>query len=131
MDTNIKFSTRNDGIPEQTFNGKTYRLYTGERYFSIGRKRLHIEVWKHYNGEIQKGFDIHHKDENTFNNSIENLECIERNKHQSEHGKKRAKEFPDKPQIDYPTKTNSSFGIPKNYFEELLNSIKNPEIIKQ
>ncbi len=41
-----------------------------------------------------------------------------------------AKAFPDKPQIDDPTKTNSSFGIPKEYFEELLKSLKNPETIK-
>lgn len=43
---------------------------------------------------------------------------------------KRAKEFPDRPQIDDPTKTNGSYGIPKNYFDELINSLKNAEIIK-
>jgi len=42
----------------------------------------------------------------------------------------RRKEFPDRPQIDDPTKTKNSFGIPNNYFDELLQSIKNPKIIK-
>lgn len=41
-----------------------------------------------------------------------------------------AKAFPNRPQIDDPTKTNGSFALPKNYFEELLMSIKNPQIIK-
>ncbi|HCC93063.1 MAG TPA: hypothetical protein DEQ26_01820, partial [Flavobacteriaceae bacterium] len=41
-----------------------------------------------------------------------------------------AKAFPNRPQIDDPTKTNNSFGIPKEYFNELLKSMKNPEIIK-
>lgn len=29
---------------EQHFNGKTYRLHRGERYFSRGTKRLHRVV---------------------------------------------------------------------------------------
>ena len=103
MDSNIKFSTRDDGIPEQTFNGKTYRLYTGETYFSRGRKRLHIELWKYFNGEIPRSFDIHHKDGNTFNNAIENLEIIQSKIHQKEHGKKRAVKFPEWV-IDFQTK---------------------------
>ncbi|QFG54461.1 hypothetical protein [Chryseobacterium sp.] len=43
---------------------------------------------------------------------------------------KRGKEFPSRPQIDDPTKTSSSFGIPKSYFDELIKSIKEPDIIK-
>lgn len=42
----------------------------------------------------------------------------------------RAKEFPNKPQIDDPTLTNGSFGIPNNYFDELIKSIKKPTILK-
>jgi len=42
----------------------------------------------------------------------------------------KAKRYPNRPQIDDPTKTNNSFGIPKEYFNELLKSMKNPEIIK-
>jgi hypothetical protein len=41
-----------------------------------------------------------------------------------------AGEFPNRPQIDDPTKSKNSFGIPKVYFEELLKSMKNPEIFK-
>ena len=60
--------------PTQEFNGKLYKLYPKERYFSRGTKRLHRVVWQFYNGPIQKGFHIHHKDGNTHNNAIENLE---------------------------------------------------------
>ena len=61
----------------QVFNGKEYKLYAGERYFSRGTKRLHREVWKLYNGQIPKGYHVHHKDENTWNNDISNLELVE------------------------------------------------------
>ena len=59
-----------DVYPEQTFNGKTYYLYTGERYFSKGTKRLHRVVWEHHNEDIPKGYHIHHVDGNTCNNEI-------------------------------------------------------------
>lgn len=39
------------------------------------------------------------------------------------------KAFPTRPQIDDITRTPNSFGIPNNYFEELLQSLKNPEVI--
>ncbi|WP_452219951.1 hypothetical protein [Lacinutrix salivirga] len=42
----------------------------------------------------------------------------------------RVKEFPNKPQIDDPSKTKGSFGLPKEYFNELLQNIANPQIIK-
>lgn len=70
---------------EQEFNGNVYRLYKGERYFSRGRKRLHRVVWEHYNGTIPKGFHIHHKDHNSYNNSIENLELVSSWQHLSGH----------------------------------------------
>lgn len=85
-------NTKQIDVPEQEFNGKSYKLYDGERYFSRGVKRLHRVVWEYFNGEIPDGFDVHHKDENTFNNSVENLEIIEQHKHQSIHIKKRVVE---------------------------------------
>lgn len=45
------------------------------------------------NGEIQKGFHIHHKDENKSNNSIENLELIEKSRHLSLHMTPERREF--------------------------------------
>ena len=54
----------------------------GERYYSRNNYRMHRFVWEHYNGKIPDGYDVHHKDGNTHNNSIENLEIVlEKNSH--------------------------------------------------
>jgi hypothetical protein len=80
-------------------------LYKGERYFSRGTKRLHVAVWEYYNGLVPEGFHIHHKDENTWNNSIDNLECINGSEHLSRHIKEKMQdeEFVKKQreQMDY------------------------------
>lgn len=78
-----------DGVPCQEFMGKVYHKYKGERYFSRGPNRLHRVVYKHYNGDIPKGYHIHHIDEDTSNNNIENLELVERGKHLSHHMQER------------------------------------------
>ena len=38
------------------------------------RLRLHRYIYEKYNGEIPKGYDIHHKDHNKKNNTLENLD---------------------------------------------------------
>ena len=83
-------------IPTQIFNGKKYRLYKGERYFSKSNKRLHREVWKYHKGDIPNGYDIHHVDGNTFNNKIENLNLVKRELHLRFSSKKR---FIDNPEF--------------------------------
>lgn len=95
MDSNKSIKIGDDNLPFQEFNGKLYRLYPKERYFSRGTKRMHTEVWKFYKGRIEKGFHVHHKDHNTWNNSLENLELKEKSKHQIEHGKERAANNPE------------------------------------
>lgn len=80
----------------QEFNGKLYKLHTGEKYLTRGIKKLHREVWKHYNGDIPKGMHIHHINENKLDNRIENLELIESSKHLSNHSKEYHKNNPDK-----------------------------------
>jgi hypothetical protein len=79
----------------QVFNGKEYKLYRGERYFSRGNKRLHRVVWEYHNGKIPKGYEIHHKDENTHNNNIDNLNLVHKTLHQRFTLKKRIKENPE------------------------------------
>lgn len=79
----------------QQFNGKIYRLYPGERYFSRHNKRLHRVVWEYYNGPIPKGYHVHHKDGNPHNNEIDNLELIAGTKHISEHTNKRVSTNPE------------------------------------
>lgn len=50
-------------------------------------KGLHRIIWVIVNGDIPEGYDVHHIDHNTLNNSIYNLELIEQHKHRSEHKK--------------------------------------------
>lgn len=53
------------------------------------RVRLHRYVWCKYNGEIPKGVDVHHKDEDKENNDISNLMLITSSKHNSFHSGER------------------------------------------
>jgi hypothetical protein len=38
--------------------------------------RLHRWIWETFRGEIPKGYEIHHKDHNKLNNSLDNLELV-------------------------------------------------------
>ena len=79
------------------YNGKKYHRYPESKrrqlrvYFWRHDKwnkppfSLHRQIWIDNFGEIPEGYVIHHKDENTLNNSINNLECIEFRKHCSNH----------------------------------------------
>lgn len=79
--------------PYQTFDGKMFWLFRGERYLlGNNRIRMHKYVWEYYNGKPPAGYDIHHKDHNRFNNDINNLELIPEFDHHSSHMKERYKE---------------------------------------
>jgi HNH endonuclease len=62
-------------------NSTKYRIVRvgGKPYYH------HRLVWELANGPIPIGHVIHHKDEDTRNNALENLECVERGKHVREH----------------------------------------------
>lgn len=68
----------------QIIDGFNFRLYPSEKYFKgwcvvngIKKKTTaHRYVWEKQNGKIEKGFHVHHKDEDKSNNSIDNLEVI-------------------------------------------------------
>lgn len=47
--------------------------------------RLHVYLYSKYVGEIPEGYHIHHKDGNTLNNSLDNLECVHRSEHIKKH----------------------------------------------
>jgi hypothetical protein len=81
--------------PEQWFLGKKYKCYEGRRYFTSHKWSLHRDVWEHYNGSIPQGYEVHHIDENTHNNSIENLSLVKAGEHQYIHSKKRFEENPE------------------------------------
>lgn len=71
----------------QEFNGE--RFYLCGRYFQHKGKRLHVAVWRYYNGEIPKGYHVHHKDGNRAHNDIDNLELMLSNMHMSMHSSAR------------------------------------------
>lgn len=68
---------------KQMFNGVTY--YLCGYYFQKNGVRLHRVVWEYHNGEIPKGYHIHHKDSDRSNNNINNLELVKAKEHLSGH----------------------------------------------
>lgn len=89
------------------FNGEIYeRSEKGKYYFKHTTKneerkkaiQLHRAVWTYYNGEIPKGYHIHHVDGDIDNNDISNLVCLSSKEHLSLHGKKnlRNEEYKEK-----------------------------------
>ena len=69
-------------------NGK--KRYYYHTYFLNGKKKykaLHRLIYEENFGDIPKGFHIHHKDHNCFNNNPDNLVCIQGREHQSYHMK--------------------------------------------
>jgi len=75
-----------------TFNGNKYGL-SGNYYtlYNYGRKgvptTLHRAIWESVHGPIPPDHHVHHKDEDTFNNDIQNLECIPSAEHLSMHSR--------------------------------------------
>lgn len=75
------------------FNGVKYRRMGGKRcyylsQYTTNRERrtkaegLHRAVYEFYSGEkIPKGFHVHHKDGDPFNNDHQNLECLSAKEH--------------------------------------------------
>ncbi|WP_193064898.1 HNH endonuclease signature motif containing protein [Oceanobacillus oncorhynchi] len=55
--------------------------YLSTKKIGSSRKRLHVYMWVKYNGEVPKGYQIHHKDEDKNNNEIENLICMTKKEH--------------------------------------------------
>lgn len=85
------------------FNGIQFRRYpqskrlSDRRYFRAdGRLRkqginyLHRAVWEFYNGKIPEGYHVHHKNENTLDNRIENLELLPGKSHLQYHAEELA-----------------------------------------
>ncbi len=59
------------------------------------RERLHVYVWRYFNGPVSNGYHIHHKDKDKSHNDIENLECILQFDHLSLHGTEHSERFYD------------------------------------
>ena len=95
MDGNTEIEKGRQDIPTQTFQGKTYYLYEGEKYFSKGTKRLHRVVWEYFKGEIPKDYHVHHVNADTHDNRIENLSLVHKSLHMRHTAKKRHKDNPE------------------------------------
>ena len=67
----------------QEFDGE--RFYLCGKYFQHRGKRLHIAVWEYHNGDVLKGYHVHHIDEDRSNNQIENLCLMPASMHVSFH----------------------------------------------
>jgi hypothetical protein len=68
-------------------DGRKFRLKEGQKYYynSNLRKHLHQYIWMKANGEIPEGHEIHHKDLNSFNNELSNLELLTIAEHKKLH----------------------------------------------
>lgn len=74
-------------------NGRTYALMGGPRGYYLeqaptrkGVRGLHVVVWEEHHGrQVPQDHLIHHKDGNSLNNDITNLECVSRTQHQALH----------------------------------------------
>ena len=73
------------------FNGYKFRLsgryYRRNVWSSPGPSNLHRAVWEKAYGPVPDGFHIHHKDGDSFNDALDNLECVPAWKHMSEHAR--------------------------------------------
>ncbi len=86
-----------EGMKYQYFDGLRFTRDDKTGYYqnsTIG-ERIHRYIYKHYNGEIPKGYQIHHIDRNKSNNDITNLVIISHTEHATLHGNERAKEYYD------------------------------------
>jgi len=82
---------------EVEYNSKKYILVSNNKYYilktnsnaeRIWWKMLHRQIREDNFWKIPKWFHIHHKDHNTFNNDISNLEIIDSKSHQRIHMEK-------------------------------------------
>lgn len=73
------------------YNGEKFWLLNTGKYYNSGRKTgenerlLHRRIWQDNFGKIPDDHHIHHINGNWKDNSIENLECINRIDHQRMH----------------------------------------------
>lgn len=79
------------------YRGKNYQRYPHSKrrqlrvyFWHHGKWKeapiaLHRQIWIDNFGEIKKGFIVHHKDGNTFNNALSNLELMTNEHHASQH----------------------------------------------
>lgn len=73
----------------QKFNGESY--YKCGPYYQRKGRRLHRTVWEFHNGEIPKGYHVHHIDHDRSHNDIGNLALVFGRDHLLEHAREPAR----------------------------------------
>lgn len=71
-------------VRERKCKGGHQRAFVKVSEPSGWRERAKV-VWEQHNGPIPKGYVIHHKDRDTLNDKVENLEALTRADHINEH----------------------------------------------
>lgn len=74
-------------MENQIFNGIQF-VADGKGYYrELGnfKNLMHRYVWTWYNGNIPKGYEIHHIDFDRSNNNISNLQLVSRSEHRRIH----------------------------------------------
>ena len=79
----LSMRQRKPPLPFVLFQNKKYTLRNTGYYgkTSKGRTLLHRDIWEHHYGDIPAGYDVHHKDENKTNNTLNNFECLPKAEH--------------------------------------------------
>src|SRR4051812_4898466 len=90
--------SQGENVELVVFNGVRFHRYPDSHnwadraYFTpnihdrqSGVGRLHQETWEAAHGPIPEGHDIHHRDNNPLNNTLENLECLTEAEHAAYH----------------------------------------------
>lgn len=83
-----------DSAPDEIeFNGVVYRRMGGKRRYYLstsksnvgrkGAKGLHVAIWEYHKGPVPPDHEVHHKDANTFNFDIDNLDCLPTSVHRA------------------------------------------------
>lgn len=88
----------NPKLEAVVFNGRRYTRKPGARYYyaNVWHKdekhylshALHRDIWQFYNGDIPKGYHVHHENEDWNDNSPGNLICLTRSEHGLRHREK-------------------------------------------
>lgn len=85
---NIKISAYYKGLladEELLSVGNILYIHDGNITGARLGEQLYRIIYKLFNGDIPKGYQIHHKDFNHYNNSAENLECLSPWEHLTKH----------------------------------------------
>ena len=83
-----------EGAPEVEDFDQKHKKFNGMKFYKDNKNGyyycllgLHQAMWIHHFGEIREGYSIHHKDCKKENNSIFNLQALDRDDHAQIHGK--------------------------------------------